>query len=240
MTITQQILNYASTQSHPFRKRDMMEVLKKNNISKASAHVMLNRLLEQNKLERTGYGLYALPKQGKQEFLYLSSPKEQELARQIKEKFPFMDFCVWKPSILVRYMHHVPLLRMTFIDVERVAMEPAFHFLQDIVKDMTLLLNPTAQECERYITTDNVTIVRPLIGEAPITTENGCPVPTLEKILVDAICDKELNFAQGAEFYTIYENVSAAHPISMKRLLRYAARRNRKEAMQKVIATLNL
>ena len=238
MTIAEQILNYASKQKQPFRKHNMVEVLEKNNISKTSIHVMLNRLLEQEKLERVGYGLYTLPKKGKRDFLYHPSEEEQELAKQIKEKFPFIDFCVWKPSILAHYMRHVPLLKMTFIDVERMAMESVFHFLQNIITDTPFLLNPTVQECERYITTDKVMIVRPLVGEAPMTTVDDYSVPTLEKILVDATCDKELNFAQGAELHTIYEYAFDAHNINKSRLLRYAARRNRKETIQKMIENL--
>lgn len=153
----------------------------------------------------------------------------------MKEKFPFADFCVWKPSALVPYMRHIPALGMTFVDVERVAMESIFFFLQGLMADSTLLLNPTAQECERYITTEKVLIVRPLVVEAPLLMIDGFPAPTLEKILVDAVGDKELNFAQGSELYTIYANALEMNTVNMSRLLRYAARRNRKEKIQQII-----
>ena len=81
-------------------------------------------------------------------------------------------------------------------------------------------------------------IVRPLIIEAPIITVDDCPVPTLEKILVDAAGDKELNFAQGSELYTIFENAFAENNVNVSRLLRYASRRNRKETIQKIIETI--
>ena len=72
-------------------------------------------------------------------------------------------------------------------------------------------------------------IVRPLVKEAPIDIIDGCPVPTLEKMLVDAISDKELQHLQGNELYTIYSNAFSDYEIKMPRLLRYAARRNRKQ-----------
>lgn len=240
MTIAEQILDYASMQGQPFRRRDLMQALGMNNVSEASAHVLLNRLVEQGKLVKVGYGLYSFPEKGKQLFVYKPTEEEKVLAMQIRKKFPFADFCIWKPSVLVPYMQHVPALGMTLVDVERVAMESVFFFLQGQNPTIPILLNPTAQECERYITTERILIVRVLVNEAPITEVAGTPVPTLEKILVDAAGDRELNFAQGSELYTIYENAFSMNNLNKGRLLRYAARRNRKEYVQRIIDTENL
>lgn len=238
MTIAEQILNYASTQKQPFRRRELMQFLGTNNVSEASAHVLLKRLVEQGKLVKTGYGLYALAEKEKTNFIYKPSEEEVTIATQIKGNFPFADFCIWKPSVLVPYMRHIPALGITLIDVERVAMESVFNFLQGDVPSMSILLNPTEQECERYITTDKLLIVRTLVNEAPITKVNETPVPTLEKILVDAAGDKELIFAQGAELYTIYEEAFSCHNVNRSRLLRYAARRHRKDQILKIIDTI--
>lgn len=240
MTIAEQILNYASLQRQPFRRHDLMQFLGTNGVSEASAHVLLKRLVEQGMLTKAGYGLYSFPEKGKQPFVYRPSEEEQTIAEQIKKKFPFADFCVWKPSVLVPYMRHIPALGMMFVDVERVAMESMFNFLQSNAPSTSILLNPTAQECERYITTEKLLIVRLLVNEAPITKVNDTPVPTLEKILVDAAGDKELIFAQGAELYTIYEEAFSRHNVNLSRLLRYAARRNRKDNILKIIKTQNL
>ena len=222
-------------QKQPFRRRDLMQFLATNNVSEASAHVLLKRLVEQGKLVKAGYGLYAIPEKETTTFIYKPSEEELSVAKQIKERFPFVDFCVWKPSVLVPYMRHIPALGLTLIDVERVAMESVFSFLQGGVSSMSILLNPSEQECERYITTDKLMIVRLLVNEAPLIVVNGTPVPTLEKILVDAAGDKELVFAQGAELYTIYEEAFSSHNVNRSRLLRYATRRHRKEQILKII-----
>ena len=226
-------------QEPSFRRRDLMKFLANNHVSEASAHVLMKRLVEQGKLLKVGYGQYTIPGNEKLSFIYKPSEQEQELFRQIKMKFPFVTFCVWEPSVLVPYMRHIPALGMMFVDVERAAMESVFNFLQGWASSTTILLNPTAKECERYITTDNILIVRPLVNEAPITTMNGITVPTLEKILVDASGDKELTFSQGSELYTIFENAFNKNDVNVSRLLRYAARRNRKENILKIIKTLD-
>ena len=240
MTIPEQILDYASTQKQPFRRRNLMQYLDANNVSEASAHVQLNRLVENGLLIKAGHGLYYAPETERQGFIYKPSEEERNMAGQIKAKFPFAKFCVWMPSVLVPYMHHVPALEMLFVDVERVAMESVFKFLQGNFPALPILLNPTAQECERYITTEKLLIVRPLVNEAPINLVNETPVPTLEKILVDAAGDRELNFAQGAELYTIYSEAFSKHNVNRKRLLRYAARRNRKNNILKIISNIEL
>lgn len=227
-------------QRQPFRRRDLMQSLGTNKVSEASAHVLLSRLVEQGLLVKAGYGLYSFPEKGKQPFIYKPSEEELMLAKQIRKKFPFADFCIWKPSVLVPYMRHVPALGMTFVDAERVAMESVFSFLQGQYPTMSILLNPTAQECERYITTEKILIVRVLVNEAPVTEVAGTTVPTLEKILVDAAGDRELNFAQGTELFTIYENAFSINNVNKRRLLRYAARRSRKEYVQRIIDTENL
>ncbi len=240
MTIAEQILDYASTQGKPFRRRDLMQSLGTNNVSEASAHVMLARLVEQGMLVKSGYGLYSLPEKAKTVFVYKPSNEEQTLAKQIKEKFQFAEYCIWRPSVLIPYMRHIPALSMTFVDVERVAMESVFYYLQGLYPTAHILLNPTSQECDRYITTEKLLIVRLLVNEAPTTVVADTPVPTLEKILVDASTDKELNFAQGSELYTIYENALSMNTVNTGRLLRYAARRNRKEYIQKILNTIRL
>lgn len=238
MTIAEQILDYASKQGHPFHRHELMHYLNADNVPESSAHVILNRLVRQGELIKTGYGIYSFPEKGKRPFVYQLSDEEQTLSRQIRAKFPFTDFCTWKSSVLVPYMQHIPAFNMLFVDVERVAIESVFHFLQGNNPAMAVLLNPTVQECERYITTDKLLIVRILVKEAPITFVDKTPVPTLEKILVDAAGDKELSYVQGSELYTIYENAFNMNKVNISRLLRYATRRNRKDYVLKIINTI--
>ncbi len=240
MTIAEHILDYAFMQGKPFRRRDLMLSLDTNGVSLSSAHVMLTRLVEQGKIVKSGYGLYSLPEKAKIGFVYKPCEEEQTLAQQIREKFPFANYCIWKPSVLIPYMRHIPALGMTFVDVERVAMESVFYYLQGLYPTAHILLNPTAQECERYITTEKQLIIRMLVNEAPTTVVAKTPVPTLEKILVDAATDKELSFAQGSELYTIFENALNINTINTGRLLRYASRRNRKEYIQNIINSFAL
>lgn len=240
MTIADHIRQYASTQNAPFQRAGLMQYLKSHHIAPSSAKVALYRLAHNGQLQNEGRGLYSFPaKHAKEEFHYAPSEEELRLARQVRVKFPFADFCIWKPTVLTRYMQHIPAVRFLFVDVERDASQSVFYFLRGLQEYKTILLNPTEQECERYITTDELIIVRPLIKEAPVVSVHDYLVPTLEKILVDAACDHELLFAQGAELYTIYENAFQIHDMNVRRLLRYATRRNRKDRITEILNTIN-
>ncbi len=239
MTITDYIKQFALVQNKPFQRAELMQYLESHNISRTSAKVALYRLARSGHLNNVGHELYCLSAKHNMEFQYSPSDDELNLAQQVRDKFPFADFCIWKPAVLIPYMQHVPALRIIFVDVEKVASESVFYFLQGLQEHKTILLNPTRQECERYITSDDMIIVRTLISEAPVVSVQNYFVPTLEKILVDAAGDNELLFVQGAELFTIYENASQIHDMNISRLLRYATRRNRKNKIMKILNTIN-
>ena len=206
MTAVNQIIDIAKKQDGIFTRKDLLNVVRSGmkNISEGSLVVLLNRMIAENKIIRVSYGKYKLNEDLKHEFLYEPNEFMLSLNKHIKEKFPFIDYCIWQPSVFASMMLHVPAVGTTLVDVEREAMESVFMSLQNVESEIPIFLNPSQEDVERYITNRDLIIVRPLVKEAPLDVINGCPVPTLEKMLVDAISDKELQHLQGNELYTIY------------------------------------
>ena len=242
MTAVNQIIDIAKKQDGIFTRKDLLNVVRSGmkNISEGSLVVLLNRMIAKNKIIRVSYGKYKLNEDLKHEFLYEPNEFMLSLNKHIKEKFPFIDYCIWQPSVFASMMLHVPAVRTTLVDVEREAMESVFMSLQNVESEIPIFLNPSQEDVDRYITNRDLIIVRPLVKEAPLDVINGCPVPTLEKMLVDAISDKELQHLQGNELYTIYSNAFSDYAIKKTRLLRYAARRNRKQKVEQIINTINI
>lgn len=242
MTAVNQIIDIAKKQDGIFTRKDLLNVVRSGmkNISEGSLVVLLNRMIAENKIIRVSYGKYKLNEDLKHEFLYEPNEFMLSLNKHIKEKFPFIDYCIWQPSVFASMMLHVPAVRTTLVDVEREAMESVFMSLQNVESEIPIFLNPSQEDVDRYITNRDLIIVRPLVKEAPLDVINGCPVPTLEKMLVDAISDKELQHLQGNELYTIYSNAYSDYAIKKTRLLRYAARRNRKQKVEQIINTINI
>ena len=242
MTAVNQIIDIAKKQDGIFTRKDLLNVVRSGmkNISEGSLVVLLNRMIAENKIIRVSYGKYKLNEDLKHEFLYEPNEFMLSLNKHIKEKFPFIDYCIWQPSVFASMMLHVPAVRTTLVDVEREAMESVFMSLQNVESEIPIFSNPSQEDVDRYITNRDLIIVRPLVKEAPLDVINGCPVPTLEKMLVDAISDKELQHLQGNELYTIYSNAFSDYAIKKTRLLRYAARRNRKQKVEQIINTINI
>lgn len=215
MTAVNQIIDIAKKQDGIFTRKDLLNVVRSGmkNISEGSLVVLLNRMIAENKIIRVSYGKYKLNEDLKHEFLYEPNEFMLSLNKHIKEKFPFIDYCIWQPSVFASMMLHVPAVRTTLVDVEREAMESVFMSLQNVESEIPIFLNPSQEDVDRYITNRDLIIVRPLVKEAPLDVINGCPVPTLEKMLVDAISDKELQHLQGNELYTIYSNAFSDYAI---------------------------
>ena len=242
MTAVNQIIDIAKKQDGIFTRKDLLNVVRSGmkNISEGSLVVLLNRMIAENKIIRVSYGKYKLNEDLKHEFLYEPNEFMLSLNKHIKEKFPFIDYCIWQPSVFASMMLHVPAVRTTLVDVEREAMESVFMSLQNVESEIPIFLNPSQDDVDRYITNRDLISVRPRAKEAPLDVINGCPVPTLEKMLVEAISDKELQHLQGNELYTIYSNAFSDYAIKKTRLLRYAARRNRKQKVEQIINTINI
>ena len=234
MTAVNQIIDIARKQDGQFTRKDLLNAVRSGmkNISEGSLVVLLNRMLAENKIIRVSYGKYKLNEDLKYDFLYEPSEFMLSLNRHIKEKFPFIDYCIWQPSIFASMMLHIPAVRTT--------LESVFMSLQNMESAIPVFFYFNQEDADRYITNRDMIIVRPLVKEAPIDIIDGCPVPTLEKMLVDAISDKELQHLQGNELYTIYSNAFSDYEIKMPRLLRYAARRNRKQKVEQIINTINI
>lgn len=239
MTISDAILRYAQETDGDFKRKQLIDslVVGDDKMPVNSISVTLYKLVADGAIERVSYGIYRLSRL-KNDFSYPKDDQMNGICSLIKEKFPFVDFCVWKPSVLSQFMQHIPNVSFILVNVEREAMESVFHALQDYKTDGGVLLNPSAKEIEMYITGIEQIIVRPLVKEAPLYEIDGCVFPTMEKMLVDAIGDKELAFMQGNELYTIFDNVLDSFTINKSRLLRYASRRNRKEKVEQILKTI--
>lgn len=240
MTATEAILNYAVEQSGTFHRKDLLHEVarRKTGIKSSALTLQINRMLASGSLCRIGHGVYKLTNDCLPQFVYQPSQTEKDIYVRLKLKFPLLDMCVWSPRALAAFMLHVPNIGYAFVDVEKDGMETVFHTLQEMKLGRNILLSPSPIECDRYLTGTDAIVVRQLITQSPLTIVDGCPVPRIEKILVDAIGDNELLFAGGSEIYNIYEYARERNRVNMSKLLRYASRRNRKEKVKQIIQAI--
>lgn len=237
MSISSDILKYAISRTSPFTKKELLEYLNAgaDDVSAGTIHVLLNRHVECGKLTKVGRGLFSLSNKAKRPFVYTLSDVEYQLSLALKEKFPFVTCCVWRANAITPFMQHIPSMSFILVDVERIAMEAVFQYLQGAYPDRMILINPSKSDCDRYLGMGNTIVVRPLIAEAPLVSFQGINAPSIEKILVDIVSDKEFDYVHGAELFHIFANVFESVDVNQKKLLRYASRRNRKEKIKLIL-----
>lgn len=241
MTATETILNYAVLKGGTFLRKDLLRDIDvtMTDVTRRSVDLQLGRMVSSGVLERNGRGEYRLASCSLPEFVYVPSEDEQSIFLNLKQQFPFLDFCIWSPRVLSPFMLHVPNIGYSFVDVEKDGMESVFHALQGMSLGRNVLLDPSPRDCDLYLTGSDAIVVRQLTSQSPLTMVNGCVVPRIEKILVDAVGDDELLFAGGSEIYNIYEYARERNNVNMSKLLRYASRRGRKEQVEKIISTID-
>jgi hypothetical protein len=119
----------------------------------------------------------------------------------------------------------------TFIYTEKDAISSVTEFLQS--QEYTVYPNPKQADVEKYVaTSDRRIIVRALVTEEPLDGHYA----TIEKTLIDLFLEKDRLFLMdGAEYKRIFEGIIFSNRINIGRLLRYAARRELKSSVMKLL-----
>lgn len=237
MTNADIILNFARSHDNNIARKEFLTWYSQEfpGGSLGSIDITLQNLVKNGILIRSGYGIFQISSTTKPEFRYAISETETKLYSQIKELYPYTNLCIWNAQALSPFMQHVPNVDTIIIETERIATEPIYEDVRRFAEGRIVLLKPKEREYHLYAAGNPAIIVKDSITEAPIVTINDITTPSLEKILVDATIAPELEFARGAEIYSIYENAAEMYNISKKTMLRYAARRGKKEEIDKLI-----
>ncbi|MBP1630355.1 MAG: hypothetical protein H6Q15_1248 [Bacteroidetes bacterium] len=196
------------------------------NINRTTINWRVYNWTKKGILKRVGRGVYELGKT--KEFNIVLSTKASKLGLYLKKHFPYIDFCIWENSVINQFAHYLTNNNNIFIDVEASAKESVILYLKErynSVYDVKDIRN----NIEDYT---NSIIVRRLVSASPIVKNNKIYIPSIEKILVDILIDKEFFYYQNNDFYSIFEIVFNNYTINVNSMLRYASRKGKKEEIK--------
>lgn len=205
-------------------------------LSEGTITVYLSKLKKAGIINNPERGVYSIT--DKEVFNPEINQNLKKIYHKIHKEFPFVDICVWNTKWLNDLMRHQPFKYYTVIEVEKEADEQIFNAISEWNKNV--YFNPDEEILERYISSNSeeVTIIKNLVTEAPTSKSNKIEIPTLEKILVDIIIDKELYAAQQGELDFIYSTAFKKYAINTAKMKRYAIRRNKESEVEKMISTV--
>jgi hypothetical protein len=201
--------------------------LRKKNIPSTTLYATLHRFVEAKTIFDAGKGWYST----------IQTPftpqyeSVKEIAQQIEKQFPKLKFSVWSTEQLQPFAHHLMSRFTTFVYTETDAISSVTEFLQS--QQYTVYPNPKQADVEKYVaTSDRRIIVRALVTEEPLDRHYA----TIEKTLVDLFLEKDRLFLMdGTEYQRIFEGLIFSNRINIGRLLRYAARRELKSSVMKLL-----
>jgi hypothetical protein len=139
----------------------------------------------------------------------------------------------YRPEIVKDVLQQV-LKHYLIIEVEKDSQATVFNRLIKIGK--SAFLNPGLEVFENYIAyKEEVIIVKPLISESPLIEQEGIEIASLEKMLVDCLCDNEICRAQLQEFDVIFRNATQKYTVNSSKIKRNARRRNKITEIEQLV-----
>lgn len=189
----------------------------------------IHDLVSQSVLSRIGHGLYTLSsvKQYEPDL----SAKVLRIARFIHKDFPTTAYCSWDSGMINEFAQHISANPFILVDVERDVAESVFYRLKDQFKGV--FLRPEESLIQNILPDFQWPIVvRYLTTESPISLVKNISTVSIEKLLADIFCDMEFNYLAGSECRSIFTNAYYKYLVNESKLLRYAARKGRREDLQ--------
>ena len=198
---------------------------REKDIKRTTVNWRISELANHGVIRRTGRGRYAL---GEGQCYTMPIHKMQKaISTAITKNFPLISFCTWDSEILKEFYQHMAKGSFLIIEVEKDAVDPVYHLVKETHRET--FKEPAAAIMRDYVADiKNAIIIKSMITESPLQKEKEISVPSLEKILVDLVADKDLfYFLQGSELIHVFQNAFEKYTINSDRLLRYARRRNK-------------
>lgn len=208
------------------------------NISKVTLSWYLREMVKDNILFKLGRGIYTTRRQHTTGYSPRLRNKAIKIGKLIAGAFPFVKTSVFDGQVLADFQHHISSNNLIYLEAEREVIESVFHRLKG--EGYTAYLNPDKDFVYDNIDiTKDAVIVKPMVSESPLIEIRGVQTPRIEKILVDILCDDDLDYLHGSEWYHIFNHVMNTYSVNRSALLRYASRRNAKDKIQKALENLN-
>lgn len=183
-----------------------------------SVYSRVNKLIKEKKLSVIGKGKYiTAPKAG---ICSEISPWMQEVNSYLIASCTGIDFCLTEKKANLFVQAYKSDLAKTESELKK-------RYTNVIRKEA---FNGFPLNLEGYI------VLERLITESPVTIEKGIIVPSMEKTIVDMICDKD-GEATGS---LALQKAVESYPFNIDSMMRYAARRGVKEEASAMVSSLDL
>lgn len=238
MTLTERIVSSAGRYPAGIAPAVLMDLLReKADFPESSFLSILNRLVREERIRKADGLLYPA---SAFKPVFRTNPDEatRQLFSGLKAALPFSEISIWNTGAILPLMHDIPNFSLIIVGAERLSADSVADALENLT-DQIVLRDAEKDIVSRLAPGRSLVVVTPQVSQAPVVEEDGITCPTLEKILVDILCDNALHALTGSEAYAIYATALDRYAVNHKTLLRYAGRRNRTEEVKTILKEID-
>ena len=224
-----------------YSHNSLITLLRKYNpdVKESSYNWAITGMIKGGIITKRGYDEYSLSDdKDKPVFSPSYSELSQSIIGSVENNYPLIRFTVFETVLLNEFLNHLIAQNTIFVQVEKNVSIFVFRYLQEAGYD-NVLYRPSKQDFSLYWNRDMI-VVTDLISEAPIKSADPHSI-SLEKMLVDIISDKCIQSSySGAEYKNIISQAMGRYSVDVKKMLRYARRRNNEAYINDFIQTTPL
>jgi len=206
------------------------------NLKESSLRWRINQLKTEGVIFQIGRGMYSLKE--KRNYEPKLSLKTMRLGNRVNKLIPDIPLTIWDTYMLDEFDKSNQSHEYTFMYCKKDKIKRLFDEILDFSK--VVFLNPSEEVIERYVSNHDYSIILlPIVSEAPLVDLADFTTVSLEMLLVDCFVLRE-NYIQSTKrsLSKIYKQSFKKYNVNRSKLMRYAARRDKRSEIEKLIASV--
>jgi len=196
-------------------------------ISRKTIIWKINQLIKEDKTVRVGRGVYLIAY--KEKFKQTVSVSAGQACKVLSDNLKYLDVTLTDTTSLGELMVLQPFSSIINFEVKKAAVNAVVSTLRK--EKIPAYRKNDYPQLERYVESNQPILVRPELSVNPtMPKNNNLRLATIEKILVDLVCDTDIyGQYQDSELSNIYRNATELYAINYSQILKYAAARGKKD-----------
>jgi len=201
------------------------------NISRKTIIWKINQLIKEDKIVRVGRGVYFIG--NKRKFKQTISVAAGQACKVLADNLRYLEVTLTDTSALGELMVLQPFSSIINLEVKKAAVSAVVSTLRK--EKIPAYRKNDYPQLERYVESIQPILVKPELSVNPSMPKyNNVRLATIEKILVDLVCDADIyGQYQDNELSNIYNNATELYAVNYSQILKYAAARGRKDDVVK-------
>ncbi len=200
---------------------------------KTQLRYLIGKLLKNKLIVRNGHNSYIKNNKNKKDYINIYSFFSKEIISFMNKNFPLVDYRLWELFCLNDFVNHQISKNKIFFEIEKDCCEFMYNEMPEKFR-RKILLNPTPEEVMLYGDEKNIIITK-LTTETPKGQKNFYGL-CLEKLIVDLFSNKILqSILSKGDYPAAVSEMFNKYNINQNKMLRYAARKNKKNEILKFL-----